>query len=52
MAKFFAELSLVNYSMLAYQPSLVAASALCLARKLLPTDNQHLVSKNNYLPLL
>ena len=47
MAKFFLELSLVNYSMLAYLPSQVAASALCLARKLLPTDNQHWVRYNN-----
>ena len=43
MAKFLIEMSAVHYSMLSYLPSLVAASALCLARKLLPADNQHWV---------
>ena len=34
MAKFLMELCLVDYEMLKYPPSLVAASALCLSNKL------------------
>ena len=43
MAKFFLELSLVSYSMLAYLPSQVAASALYLARKILTNEREQWV---------
>ena len=45
MAKFFLELSLVSYSMLAYLPSQMAASALYLARKVLTNEREQWVRK-------